>query len=74
MATVTVMNLKPAEAQGERQFVVTIELRSRVLGRVNFDLIVEADSIGRAPDVMRKALLDLGHDLVASFRQEEASA
>jgi hypothetical protein len=74
MATVTVLNLKPAEAQGERQFVVTVELRSKVLGRINFDLMVEADSIGRAPDVMRKALLTLGHDLVDSFRQDETSA
>lgn len=74
MATVTVLNLKPAEAQGERQFVVTVELRSRVLGRINLDLMVEADSIGRAPDVMRKALLALGQDLVDSFRQEETSA
>ena len=73
MATVTVLNLKPAAEAGERQFVVTVELRSRSLGRIGFDLMVEADSIGAAPDVMRKALLDLGHDLVASFRQEGVS-
>jgi hypothetical protein len=74
MATVTVLNLKPAEDVGERQFVVTVELRSKVLGRINFDLMVEAESIGRAPDVMRKALLALGQDLVESFREDGASA
>jgi hypothetical protein len=74
MATVTVLNLKPAEELGERQFVVTVELRSKALGRINFDLRVEAESIGLAPDVMRQALLALGHDLVDSFRQDAASA
>ncbi|HSZ53009.1 MAG TPA: hypothetical protein VK801_15690 [Caulobacteraceae bacterium] len=74
MATVNILNLKPSEEHGERQFVVTVELRSRVLGRINLDLMVEADSIGRAPDVMRDALLALGHDLVDSFRQDDASA
>jgi hypothetical protein len=74
MATVTVLNLKPSEEHGERQFIVTVELRSKVLGRINFDLMVEADSIGLAPDVMRKALLTLGHDLVDSFGKEGAPA
>jgi hypothetical protein len=73
MATVNVLNLKPADELGERQFVVTVELRSKALGRIGFDLIVEADSIGRAPDVMRQALLALGHDLVDSFGQDGPS-
>lgn len=74
MATATVLNLKPAEEVGERRFVVTLELRSKALGRISFDMIVEADSIGGAPDVMRKALLALGQDLVDSFREDRASA
>jgi hypothetical protein len=74
MATVTVLNLKPAEDVGERHFVVTVELRSKALGRINFDLMVEAESIGRAPDVMRQALLSLGHDLVDSFGKDAGAA
>jgi hypothetical protein len=74
LATATVLNLKPAAEHGERQFVVSVELRSKALGRINFDLMVEADSIGRAPEVMRNALLTLGRDLVDSFGQEGASA
>ena len=74
MATATVLNLKPAEEVGERQFVVTLELRSKALGRISFDMMVEADLIGGAPDMMRKALLALGQDLVDLFREDRASA
>ena len=74
MATATVLNLKPAEEVGERHFVVTLELRSKALGRITFDMMVEADSIGRAPDVMRQALLALGRDLVDSFRDGDGAA